>query len=374
MRTPSVWRVLLRQNVSRGVMSESMPRRSGRGARRNVPNQYERLHLDVDPGALDEAERESVETVYLRDPTQKILSENDSPDVPFNHGLNPYKGCEHGCPYCFARPSHEYWGLSAGVDFETKIFVKENAADLLSAEFQKERWEPQVVALAGNTDPYQPVERELEITRSCLKVFLKHRNPVSIITKSGLIRRDLDVLQEMAERDLVSVAVSVTSVDDRLAGKLEPRAARPSLRLQTIEALADANVPVGVLAAPLIPGLNDEEIPSILDEASDRGARYASYVLLRLPGAVEDVFIDWIEDHFPDRKNRILGRIRDLRNGRLNDPEFGSRMRGEGEWADLYRQLFHKARRDAGLHQSGPTHATDQFRRLPGGQLSMFAT
>lgn len=356
-----------------GVMNDTMPRRSGRGARRNVPNQYERLHLDLDPGALDDEERRSVDTVYLRDPTQVILSENESPDVPFRHGLNPYKGCEHGCPYCFARPSHEYWGLSAGVDFETKIFVKEDAASLLSAEFQNDSWDPQVVALAGNTDPYQPVERELEITRDCLKVFLRHRNPVSIITKSGLIQRDIDVLREMATRDLVSVSVSVTSVDDRLAGKLEPRAARPSLRLQTIEALADADIPVGVLAAPLIPGLNDEEIPSILEEAADRGARYASYVLLRLPGAVESVFIDWIEDHFPDRKNRILGRIRDLRNGELNDSTFGRRMRGEGEWADLYRQLFHKARRDAGLLQSGPAHTTDQFRRLPGGQLSMFA-
>jgi DNA repair photolyase len=353
-------------------MNASRPRPTGRGTRTNVPNQFERLHLEVDPAALDEEEREALDTVYLRDPTDSILSENESPDVPFTYGLNPYKGCEHGCPYCFARPSHEYWGLSAGLDFESRIFVKENAAELLADRLQAESWEPQVVALSGNTDPYQPVERETEITRECLKVFLRHRNPVSIVTKSGLIRRDLDLLEEMAARDLVSVSLSVTTVDDRLAGKLEPRAARPSLRLQTIEALAGADVPVGVLAAPIIPGLNDEEIPSILSSAASRGARYASYVLLRLPGAVEELFIDWIEEHVPDRKSRILGRIRQLRGGDLNDSQFGRRMRGEGMWADLYRQLFHKARRDAGLQRGGPSHATDGFRRLPGGQLQMF--
>lgn len=354
------------------AMNESRPHPTGRGTRRNVPNQFEQLHLEVDPAALDEEERSSVDTVYLRDPSESILSENDSPDIPFTHSLNPYKGCEHGCPYCYARPSHEYWGLSAGLDFETRIFVKEKAPELLSARFQKESWEPQVVALSGNTDPYQPVERETEITRDCLKVFLRHRNPVSIVTKSGLIRRDLDILEEMAARDLVSVSLSVTSVDDTLAGKLEPRAARPSLRLQTVEALSEADVPVGVLAAPIVPGLNDEEIPSILSEAAGRGARYASYVLLRLPGAVDELFIDWIEEHFPDRKSRILGRIRELRGGELNDSRFGRRMRGEGHWADLYRQLFQKARRDAGLKRGGPDHTTDKFRRLTGGQLRMF--
>lgn len=354
-------------------MSDPMPRRSGRGARKNVPNQFERLHIDVDPGALDEEERQSIETQYLRDPSRSILSKNESPDIAFTYSLNPYKGCEHGCVYCYARPSHEYWGLSAGLDFETKIFVKEDAATRLSERLEQQSWEPQVVALSGNTDPYQPVERETEITRSCLEVFLRHRNPVSIVTKSGLIRRDIDLLEEMAARDLVSVAISLTSVDDQLAGKLEPRAARPSLRLRTIEALADADIPVGILVAPLIPGLNDEQIPRILESAAERGARYASYVLLRLPGAVEDLFVDWVQDHFPNRTNRILGRLRELRDGKLNDVEFGRRMRGRGEWATVFRQLFYKSLKDCGLRRGSPSHSTDHFRRLAGGQLSMFS-
>jgi len=349
-----------------------MPRRRGRGARDNVPNQFERLHVDVDPGALDDEERRSVETVYLRDPSASILSKNESPDVPFTYSLNPYRGCEHGCPYCYARPSHEYWGLSAGLDFETKIFVKENAPQLLSQRFQKESWTPQSVALSGNTDPYQPVERELEITRSCLEVFLRHRNPVSIVSKSGLLRRDVDLLGTMADRNLVNVAVSLTTVDSELAGTLEPRAARPALRLRVIDDLTDAGVPVSVLVAPLIPGLNDEEIPALLDAAANRGASHASYVLLRLPGAVEDIFVDWVEDHFPDRKNRILGRLRDLRDGSLNDTDFGRRMRGEGEWASVFRQLFRRARAETGLDTGRAPLSTDQFRRLDGGQRSLF--
>lgn len=353
-------------------MSDSTPRRSGRGARRNIPNQYERLHIDVDPGALEEEERRSVETVYLQDPSESILSKNESPDVPFEYSLNPYRGCEHGCPYCYARPSHEYWGLSAGLDFETKIFVKKNAPELLSERLQKKSWTPQVVALSGNTDPYQPVEQELEITRSCIEVFLQHRNPVSFVTKSGRIRRDLDLLSEMAELDLVSVAVSLTSVDDSLAGKLEPRAARPSLRLRTIEALSEAGVPASILVAPLIPGLNDEEVPKILEAAASRGAQSASYVLLRLPGAVKDVFIDWIEEHFPNRKSRILGRLRDLREGELNQTEFGRRMRGQGEWARILRQLFRSSRVDNDLDRDRPSLSTERFRRLPGGQRSLF--
>lgn len=355
-------------------MNDDRPRPRGRGARENVPNQFERLHVDVDPGALDEEERRSVETTYLRDPATSILSENESPDVPFTYSLNPYRGCEHGCPYCYARPTHEYWDLSAGLDFETMIFVKEEAPRLLSERFQKDSWTPQPVALSGNTDPYQPVERELEITRSCLEVFRQHRNPVSIVTKSGLIRRDTDLLSDMAEQNLVSVAVSLTSVDDDLAGKLEPRAARPSLRLRVIEELTDAGVPVSILLAPLIPGLNDEEIPAILEAAAERGAYGASYVLLRLPGAVGEIFVDWVEDHFPNRKTRILGRLRELRDGTLNDTEFGRRMRGRGEWAQTYRQLFRSARASAGLDGGRPPLSTDQFRRLPGGQRSLFDT
>lgn len=349
-----------------------MPWRRGRGSRLNPANRFDRLHVEYDPAALDADERERVETTFFRDPSASILSKNESPDIPFTYSLNPYKGCEHACPYCYARPSHEYWGLSAGLDFETKIFVKEDAASLLSTAFQKASWEPQVVSLSGNTDPYQPVEREMEITRSCLEVFLRHRNPVTVVTKSGLIRRDLDLLQDLAARNLVSVAMSLTCVDDALAGRLEPRAARPSLRLQTIEALSEAGVPVGILLAPLIPGLNDEAVPRILQAAADRGACFAGYVLLRLPGAVEPLFTDWIREHLPDREERILGRLRSLRGGRLNDTAFGRRMRGEGEWARVFRQLFRTARSTSGLDARGPTLSTDRFRRLSGGQFSLF--
>ncbi len=244
----------------------------------------------------------------------------------------------------------------------------------MSERFQHEGWTPQSVALSGNTDPYQPVERELEITRSCLEVFLRHRNPVSIISKSGLLRRDTDLLSEMADRNLVTVTVSLTSIDDELAGKLEPRAARPSLRLRVIEELTEAGVPVSILVAPLIPGLNDEQIPAILEAAAERGAHDAGYVLLRLPGPVEEIFVDWVEDHFPNRKNRILGRLRNLRDGSLNNTEFGRRMRGEGEWARTYKQLFRSARASAGLKGGSPALSTDQFRRLSGGQKSLFDT
>jgi len=216
-------------------MSDSMPRPSGRGVRQDIPNRFERLHVEVDPAALSEDERASVDTVYLRDPSASILSQNESPDIPFRYSLNPYKGCEHGCPYCYARPSHEYWGLSAGLDFETTIFVKENAPRLLAERFPSPGWTPEVISMSGNTDPYQPVEREVEITRSCLKAFRRHRHPVAIVTKSGLVRRDIDLLTDLADRDLVRVVVSVTSVDDAMAGKLKPRAARPSLRLKTLE-------------------------------------------------------------------------------------------------------------------------------------------
>ena len=353
-------------------MSDSMPRPTGRGVRRNVPNRFERLHVEVDPAALDDEERASVETVYLRDPSASILSQNESPDIPFTYSLNPYKGCEHGCPYCYARPSHEYWGLSAGLDFETTIFVKEDAPRLLGERLQSTGWTPEAISMSGNTDPYQPVERELEITRSCLEVFSRHRHPVSIVTKSGLIRRDTDLLADLANRNLVSVCMSMTSVDDAMAGKLEPRAARPSLRLKTIEALAEAGVPTGVLVAPVIPGLNDEEIPRILEAAADRGARFAGYVLLRLPGPVAELFTDWIEEHFPDRTTRILGRLRSMRDGALTDTGFGRRMRGRGEWASVLSQLFHSARRRHDLARSGPTLRTDAFRRLPNGQRSLF--
>ena len=249
-----------------------MPSRSGRGARSNPANSYQRLHVELDPAALDDDELQSVDTVYYEDPSQSILSENESPDVPFRYSLNPYRGCEHGCAYCYSRPSHEYLGFSAGLDFETRILIKRRAPKLLSQRFQTKSWEPQPVALSGNTDSYQPVERELEITRKCLQVFLRHRNPVSIVTKGGLIRRDVDILGALAERNLVRVSISLTTLRNDVAGAMEPRAARPDLRLKTIETLTDAGVPTGILIAPVVPGLTDEELPRIMERAAEAGA------------------------------------------------------------------------------------------------------
>jgi DNA repair photolyase len=352
--------------------ASEMPFRRGRGARSNPANRFtERQHIE-DPAALDADERRQIETTYTRDPSRSLLAKNDSPDIPFTYSLNPYRGCENGCSYCYARPTHEYLGFSAGIDFETRIFVKEDAPALLSQTFQKPSWTPEPVAMSGVTDPYQPAEREKAVTRGCLKVFLRHRNPVSIITKSGLIRRDVGLLAELAERALVHVFVSITSLDDAVAGAMEPRAARPQLRLQAVETLAEAGVPVGVHIAPVVPGLTDEELPAILQAAADAGAQSAGYQILRLPGAVESLFIDWLETHFPHRANRVLRRVRSLRDGALNETAFGDRMRGHGIWADTYRQLFRATARKTGLDGSLPPLSTDGFRRLKGGQQSLF--
>ena len=350
-----------------------MPFRQGRGARTNPENRFTQKQHVEDPAALSDDERRQVETTYTRDPAQSVLAKNDSPDIPFTYSLNPYRGCEHGCVYCYARPTHEYLGFSAGLDFETRILVKEEAPKLLSQAFQRPSWTPQVVALSGSTDPYQPIEREKEITRGCLTVFLRHRNPVSIITKSGLIRRDVDMLAALAERHLVHVYVSITSLDDHIAGTMEPRAARPSLRLRVVKELAAAGIPVGVHVAPLVPGLTDEEMPAILQAAADAGAQAAGYSVLRLPGAVEDLFVDWLEMHFPDRKARVLRRMRSLRAGTLDEAAFGTRMRGRGIWADTFRQMFAVATRKTGLDGALPPLSTDAFRRLRGGQQSLFS-
>lgn len=273
---------------------------------------------------------------------------------------------------CYARPTHEYLGFSAGLDFETRILTKDDAPKLLSEAFQQSSWTPQPVALSGVTDPYQPIERDKEITRGCLAVFLRHRNPVSIITKSGLIRRDVDLLTELAARDLVHVYVSITSLDDGIAGAMEPRAARPQLRLRVVEDLAEAGIPVGVHVTPLVPGLTDEELPAILQAAADAGAQTAGYTVLRLPGAVEALFVDWLETHFPHRKKRVLRRVRSLRGGTLNESTFGTRMQGRGIWAETFQQIYAITARKTGLDESLPPLSTDDFRRLKGGQQSLF--
>ncbi len=344
----------------------------GRGAAGNPPNRFEKLSLELDEEDRDESP-ERVQTQFLRDPSRSIVSRNNSPDVFFDVSVNPYRGCEHGCPYCYARPSHEYLSLSAGLDFETKILVKENAPDLLRREILSPTWVPQPLALSGVTDPYQPVERKLEITRRCLRVLSEYRNPVLIVTKNHLVTRDADLLSEMAQWNGVSVNISITTLDPKLQRAMEPRASSPERRLAAIECLARAGVPVRVLVAPVIPALTDHEAPAILEAAAKAGALYAGYVLLRLPHGVKEIFESWLTRHFPDKRNRVLNRVRETRGGQLNDPRFISRMRGEGEYAEQIRRLFAIARRRKGLDATPPPLCTSLFRRAhDNGQMTLF--
>jgi len=345
-----------------------MPRRRGRGASFNTPNRFEPITVQFDPAEMSAEELRQIPTLFFKDTTRTILAKNDSPDIPFTYSVNPYRGCEHGCIYCYARPSHEYLGWSAGLDFETRILVKKDAPKLLASAFQKASWKPQAVCLSGNTDPYQPVERRLKISRDCLKVFLRHRNPVAIITKNHLVVRDIDLLSELAQRNLVRVAVSVTSLRPEVARDMEPRTSIPMRRLDAVQALAEAKVPVGVMVAPIVPGLTDEEMPAILKAAAQRGAEYAGYVVLRLPGPIAPLFINWLEDAFPERKEKVLRRIRELRNGHLYQSQFGKRMRGDGVWAKTFAQLFKSTCQSLGLNRPTAPLSTDQFRR----NLSLF--
>ncbi|MGD1083596.1 MAG: PA0069 family radical SAM protein [Verrucomicrobiota bacterium] len=351
-----------------------MPERAavarGRGAGDNPPNRFEKIHLERDED-WDPARDPAPKTQFLRDLSQSIISHNDSPDVPFDASLNSYRGCEHGCSYCYARNTHEYLGFSAGLEFETKIMVKENAPDLLRRELSSPKWKPQTLAMSGVTDCYQPVERRLQLTRRCLAVLAEFRNPVSIVTKNHLVTRDLDLLRELAARHAVTVHLSINSLDSELARKLEPRAASPKMRLAAVEALAKAGVPVGVLVAPVIPALNDHEIPSVLAAAKAAGARWACMEIVRLPLTVAPIFEEWLERNAPGRKEKVLNRIRAMRGGRLNDPRFGARMRGEGLFAEQISRMFHVARRKAGLDEDGPELSTAAFRGPAGAQLGL---
>jgi DNA repair photolyase len=341
-----------------------------RGAADNPANRFEKIELEADPD-WDPEEGSAPKTLFLRDTTSSIIAYNDSPDIGFSASVNPYRGCEHGCIYCYARPSHEYLGFSAGLDFESRIMVKEHAPELLRAELSSKKWKPQVIAMSGVTDCYQPVERRLKLTRGCLEALAEFRNPVALITKNQLITRDLDILVDLARSQAVAVNISVTTLDADLRKVLEPRTTPPAGRLAAIEALAEAGVPVGVLVAPVIPGLTDHEMPRILAAAAKAGARFAGFVPLRLPYAVAPLFEDWLTRHYPDRKEKVLNRIRSLRGGKLNDPDFGTRMRGEGIFADQIRQMFHVACRKAGIDGDGPALSTAAFRRPGGTQLSL---
>jgi len=342
-------------------MTPSLPSPRGRGAAGNPPNRFVPLHLERDTD-WDPSEDPAPRTQFLRDASKTFINYNDSPDIGFEASINPYRGCEHGCIYCYARPFHEYLGFSAGLDFETRIVVKEDAPELLRAELAARRWKPQVIAMSGVTDCYQPVERRLKLTRRCLEVLADFRNPVVIVTKNHLVTRDIDVLQRLAEHKAVAVFVSVTTLDAALTPKLEPRASLPAHRLSAIEALRKAGIQVGALVAPVIPAITDHEIPSIVSAVAAAGAQFAGYVMLRLPHGVGPLFENWLERHFPDRKKKVLDRVRAMRGGRLNDPNFGSRMRGEGVFAEQTDALFAVACRRAGIEGAKPELSTSAFR------------
>jgi DNA repair photolyase len=348
------------------------PRRSivGRGAAGNPKNRFERIEVEPDETEGDEPRPE---TVYLRDHSRSIIARNDSPDIGFDASINPYRGCSHGCVYCYARPTHEYLGLSAGLDFESRILVKQDAPELLRKELLSSRWNPQVLSMSGVTDPYQPVERRLRITRRCLGVLAEFRNPVIIVTKNYLVTRDLDLLSELASHDAAAVAFSLTTLDDDLRRIMEPRTSRPARRLAAVEKLAAGGIPVGVMTAPVIPGLNDHELPNLLSAAAEAGATFAAYVPVRLPYAVAPLFEDWLARHFPERKDKVLNRIRSMRGGELNDASFGSRMRGEGLFAQHIAQLFSISCRRAGMGEGRfPKLSTAAFRGGGGAQPDLF--
>ncbi|MEQ8807181.1 MAG: PA0069 family radical SAM protein [Rhodospirillales bacterium] len=351
----------------------------GRGAVSNQDGRFERLtHEPVDDGwSADDGDLPPLRTQVLADTARKVIARNTSPDIPFDRSLNPYRGCEHGCVYCFARPSHAYLGLSPGLDFETKLFAKHDAAELLRRELAAKSYRCQTLQLGANTDPYQPIERRLRITRGVLEVLADCDHPVSITTKSDLVLRDLDLLVPMAAKGLATVAVSVTTLDRALARRLEPRAPTAAKRLRAVEGLARAGVPVTVLAAPMIPALNDMELDAIIAAGARAGATAAGYTLLRLPGEVADLFREWLETHYPDRAERVLNRVRASRDGALYRAEWGTRQTGTGIEAELLAARFKAALKRVGLDRgrsgSRPLR-TDLFRppAPPSAQMTLF--
>jgi DNA repair photolyase len=347
-----------------------------RGALSNPAGRFESRSFQPEDdgwGILDEP-LPPLEPSVLPEPARSVITRNDSPDVPFEQSINPYRGCEHGCVYCFARPAHAYVNLSPGLDFETKLFFKQDAAQRLVEELARPGYRCRSIALGTNTDPYQPVERQYRVTRSLLEVMLDCGHPVSIVTKSTLVLRDLDLLEELARRNLARVFLSVTTLDDGLKRRMEPRTASPAARLAAVRRLSGAGVPVGVMFAPVIPALNDHELEAIVAAAAQAGAGSATYILLRLPHEVRDLFYEWLDGHYPERAARIRSRLREMRGGRDYDPRFGERMRGRGPWAELLRARFAAALRRHGLpERESVSLDTSQF-RPPGpasAQLSL---
>jgi DNA repair photolyase len=352
--------------------------RKGRGAVGNESGRFERearVPVDDGWGSLDE-EPVPLDTTYTRDTARSIIARNDSPDIPFDRSINPYRGCEHGCVYCFARPSHAYLGLSPGLDFESRIFVKEDAPALLRAELSKPGYACETIALGANTDPYQPAERKLEITRRILEVLREFRHPVGIVTKSALVARDIDILAEMARDRLAMVSVSLTTLDRTLARKMEPRAATPERRLETIAALTSAGIPVSVLTSPMIPALNDMELERLLEAAAERGAKGAGYTLLRVPLEIKELFEDWLATHAPNKAKHVMSLLRDTHGGKPYVSQWGTRMRGTGPYAEMLRIRFERACHRLKLNERRGLWRLDtsQFRPppRPGDQLNLF--
>jgi DNA repair photolyase len=339
----------------------------GRGASSNTANRFEANRYEAEMEEFDsylEDAKPSLKTQFIKDSSRSIVTENKSPDIGFRFSINPYRGCEHGCAYCYARPTHEYLGYSAGLDFESKILFKENAPQLLREKLMSPSWEPETISVSGVTDCYQPIERKLKLTRSCLEVLLEFRNPVGIITKNALVLRDIDILQELNKYNAAMVFLSVTTLDEKLCGDLEPRTSRPQMRLKAIETLAKAGIPVGVNVAPVIPGLTDHEMPNILKAAAGAGAVMAGYVPLRLPLSVSPLFVEWLEVHRPEKKDKVINHVKALRGGQLYKSDFGTRMRGEGVWADQFEQMFKLYTKKEGLNQKDYHLSAEHFRKL----------
>ena len=350
--------------------------RKGRGAVTNLPHRFESVGREREAGAAepDDEALPPLATTVTFETARSVITRNQSPDIGFDRSINPYRGCEHGCIYCYARPTHSYLNLSPGLDFETKLVAKKNAVELLTRELAAPSYQPDLVMVGVNTDAYQPIERELKITRGIIEVLTSARHPFGLVTKSALVERDLDLLTEMARLNLVSVSISVTSLDSKLSRILEPRAASPERRLRTVRTLAAAGVPVRVNVAPIIPFINEPEIEAIIDAAADAGASNAHYTVVRLPWEVSPLFEEWLDAHFPDRKQRVMNRIRDMRGGKNYDASFGKRMTGEGTWARLIEQRFARASARHRFEDRWPELRCDLFRRprLPSPQIDLF--
>ena len=351
----------------------------GRGAAINPPNRFETVALRVLPEELERQTTEAdgqpprVATTVLEDESRSVINKVDSPDLPFSWTLNPYRGCEHGCIYCYARPGHEYLGMSCGIDFETRIMAKPRAPQLLRSHLGKKSWTGEPIVMSGVTDPYQPAEREQGITRRCLEVMLEHRQPVSIITKNRMVMRDLDLLKQFAAWKGVRVAISLTTLDVELARIMEPRASSPKERLRAIEELTAAGVDVTVMTAPMIPAINDMEMPALLEAAASAGAKHAGFVVLRLPHQIKDLFLEWLTRHFPDRAGKVESLVRQMRGGDLNVSKFGERMKGTGAWAEQMRATFKVFCRRHGLNTERMKLNSGEFRRPEkGGQMGLW--